>query len=337
MKKQFEFIQAIRGIAAVLVVYFHTSHSPKFGAFGVDIFFVLSGAVMAMLMAQGPSAGAFLGRRLARIVPLYFLATTAAYVVSWLMPATRASGNVPSFIDYLKSIAFMPHEAPNGEIVPVLGVGWTLNYEMAFYVCCTAACAISIRYRALWTTLLVALLTLGSNYFLESYVAGRFYSNPIILEFIAGLGVWHIISAIQGTRAGVWALLLVPCFISFMAWAEWANLSLITGTGEWARPIRYLLPASLIVGLALFAEPVYSCVGQSIRRSLVLLGDASYAIYLTHVFVIGAAAVILAKLGLPAVHKSISSLIVVLVSIIVGLLIHRLVELPLHFALRKKF
>jgi exopolysaccharide production protein ExoZ len=91
------------------------------------------------------------------------LATTAAYLVSWLMPAARTSGNIPSFVDYLKSIAFMPHEALNGEIVPVLGVGWTLNYEMAFYLCCAAACAISIRHRAIWTTLLVALLALGSN------------------------------------------------------------------------------------------------------------------------------------------------------------------------------
>lgn len=149
MKKQFEFIQAIRGIAAVLVVYFHTGHSPKFGAFGVDIFFVLSGAVMAMLMSQGPSGPDFLGRRLARIFPLYFLATTAAYVVSCLLPSARTSGNVPTLVDYLKSIAFIPHEARNGEIVPVLGVGWTLNYEMAFYLCCALTCYIATRHRPL--------------------------------------------------------------------------------------------------------------------------------------------------------------------------------------------
>lgn len=330
MKKQLELIQAIRGIAAVLVVYFHTSHAPKFGAFGVDIFFVLSGAVMAMLMAQGASASAFLGRRLARIVPLYFLATTAAYGVSCLLPAARTSGNIPSVVDYLRSIAFIPHAAHNGEIVPVLGVGWTLNYEMAFYLCCAAACAISIRHRALWTTLLVGLLALGSNYFFGSHAAGRFYSNPIILEFVAGLGAWHIFSGIQGRRVGGWALLLIPCSIAFMAWAEWANLSLVAGSGEWGRPLRYLLPATLIVGLALFAEPVYGCVAQGIRRALVLLGDASYAIYLTHIFVIGAATVIFAKLGMPAVSSLVGSSVVMLASMAVGIAVHRLVELPIQ-------
>jgi peptidoglycan/LPS O-acetylase OafA/YrhL len=335
VKKQYELIQAIRGIAAVLVVYFHTGHAPKFGAFGVDIFFVLSGAVMAMLMAQGPSAGAFLGRRLARIVPLYFLATTAAYLVSWLMPAARTSGNIPSFVDYLKSIAFMPHEALNGEIVPVLGVGWTLNYEMAFYLCCAAACAISIRHRAIWTTLLVALLALGSNYFFGSHSAGRFYSNPIILEFVAGLAVWHVFSGLQRKYVGAWALFLIPCFITFMAWAEWANVSIFTESGEWSRPIRYLLPAVLIVGLALFAEPVYGCVWHGIRRILLLIGDASYAIYLTHVFVIGAAAVLFAKFGLPGTSSISGSLIVILTSILVGISTHYLVERPMQSIYRR--
>lgn len=335
MKKQLEFIQAIRGIAAVLVVYFHTGHTPKFGAFGVDIFFVLSGAVMAMLMAQGSSGADFLLRRLVRIVPLYFLATTAAYAVSCLLPSARTSGNIPAFVDYLKSIAFIPHEARNGEIVPVLGVGWTLNYEIGFYLCCSAACALSLKYRALWTTVIVALAACVAGLFFASTPAGRFYSNPMLLEFVAGLGVWALCSRLRLGQSSVLLALPVVLALGVMAWSESTNLEIVAGAGEWNRPLRYLLPAAVIVGFAILAEGAFTRLREPVRRALVLIGDASYAIYLTHVFVIGALSLLLAKTAQISVSSSLGASITVIASTMVGVAVYLWMELPVQRLLRK--
>lgn len=335
MKKQLEFIQATRGIAAVLVVYFHTGHAPKFGSFGVDIFFVLSGAVMAMLMAQGSSGADFLLRRLVRIAPLYFLATTAAYAVSCLLPSARTSGNIPTFVDYLKSIAFIPHEARNGEIVPVLGVGWTLNYEMAFYLCCAAACAVSPKHRALWAAGIVVLAASAAGLFLAGAPAGRFYSNPMLLEFVAGLGVWTLCSRLRLGQSSALLALPVVLALGLMAWSESTNLVIIAGAGEWGRPLRYLLPAAVIVGFAILAEGAFSRVRESIRRVLVLVGDASYAIYLTHVFVIGALSVLLAKTAQLSVSSSLGASVAVVISTLVGVAVYLRVELPLQRLLRR--
>lgn len=334
-RKQLESIQAIRGIAAVLVVYFHTCHAPKFGAFGVDIFFVLSGAVMAMLMAQGPTGMDFLVRRLVRIVPLYFLATTAAYAVSCLLPSARTSGNIPTFADYLKSIAFIPHAARNGEIVPVLGVGWTLNYEMSFYLCCAAACAVSIKCRALWTTGIMALAACVAGLFFASTPAGRFYSNPMILEFIAGLGVWTLCSRIKLSRTGALTAFPIGLALVFMAWSEFTNLEIVAGAGEWTRPLRYLLPATAIVGFAILAEGTFAKLQEPIRRALVLIGDASYAIYLTHVFVIGALSLLLAKTAQLLVSSSLGASITVVASTLVGVAVYLWIELPMQRLLRR--
>jgi exopolysaccharide production protein ExoZ len=139
MKPVYSLIQAIRGLAALAVVYFHTAHAPSTGAFGVDVFFVLSGCIMAMLMEAQQSPGDFLRRRLIRIAPLYALMTTAAFAVSLAVPSLRTSGNLPSISDYIKSLLFIPSQTASGTIVPVLGPGWSLNYEMMFYAICAAA------------------------------------------------------------------------------------------------------------------------------------------------------------------------------------------------------
>lgn len=334
MKKQLEFIQAIRGIATLLVVYLHTGHSPQFGAFGVDLFFVLSGALMGMLMAQGSSGSDFLWRRIVRIVPLYFLATTAAYTVSCLLPSLRNSGNVPTFTDYLMSIAFIPYEARDGQILPVLGLGWTLNYEMAFYLCCAAACAISPRRRTLLAAGIVIVAGLSAHVLLTGTPVGRFYSNPIILEFAAGLFVWSIFARPRPDGASPLIILPVACLIASMVWLERASIPLIADTGEWSRPLRYLLPALLVVGLAIYGDEGFRRIPFLARRPLTFVGDASYAIYLTHTFVLGALSIILPKMAGISIKQPLGALIAIAASTGTGIVIYLWVETPVLRRLR---
>lgn len=328
MNKQYELIQAIRGIAAVLVVYLHTAHQPAFGSFGVDIFFVLSGAMMAMLMQQGPSGAVFLTRRLMRIVPLYFLATTAAYLVSVFYPAGRTSGNLPTFSDYLKSIAFIPHEVSSGGIAPVLSVGWTLNHEMVFYFCCAVACFLSTRQRAMIASAAVALwIAMFSSFFPET-APGRFYANPIVVEFVAGMLVWNICRKLDINLKNPTFLCGGVVLIAAMAWSECAGFSPFGDLGPWGRPARYVLPAMLLVSLGFMANHAFELMNSRTRQLMVLLGDSSYAIYLTHIFALGLSSLMLAKVGLPPASSGVGCALTCLAAITGGIAVYIWIELP---------
>ena len=103
-------------------------------ASGVDLFFVISGFIMVYssedLFGARGAWRTFLTRRLVRIVPLYWL-TTAITIP--LMSLTV------DWQSLLGSYFFIPYRAPSNAIVPLHGVGWTLNLEMFFYVIFAAA------------------------------------------------------------------------------------------------------------------------------------------------------------------------------------------------------
>ncbi len=80
-------LQILRALAATSVVYLHIGSKPWFGGFGVDIFFVLSGFVMCHITDAGESGKEFFLRRIARVVPLYWVLTVFAFLLAWFMPA----------------------------------------------------------------------------------------------------------------------------------------------------------------------------------------------------------------------------------------------------------
>lgn len=140
-------IQGLRAIAALLVVVDHSmsimiskgsllgidSHFAwLFGGIGVKIFFLISGFIMTVTThGEFSSAGAskrFLYKRFLRVAPLYWIATTAY--------AARISlqGTPPHFASLIFSFLFIPQRNDLGIMQPVYGLGWTLNFEMFFYV-----------------------------------------------------------------------------------------------------------------------------------------------------------------------------------------------------------
>jgi exopolysaccharide production protein ExoZ len=141
-------VHLLRAAAALAVMIAHAHQSaieigigdyvPDFpiGAAGVDLFFVISGFVMVVasadLFGQRGAPPYFLLRRLARIVPLYWLIT--GIFVFILLAGRHHSSSYLSASEVVTSLFFIPHSLPNGAVAPVYGLGWTLNYEMMFYV-----------------------------------------------------------------------------------------------------------------------------------------------------------------------------------------------------------
>lgn len=121
-------------MAATSVVYSHIGVNPDYGQFGVDIFFVISGFVMTLIVENGQKPATFLLKRVLRILPLYWILTTCLLILAIIKPELLNS-TTANFTNYVKSIFFIPYFKENGSLSPLLALGWTLNYEVFFYAC----------------------------------------------------------------------------------------------------------------------------------------------------------------------------------------------------------
>jgi exopolysaccharide production protein ExoZ len=282
-------LQTLRAIAAYSVVIYHClmrfvrPEGPIGMAYldlpsgGVDLFFVISGFVMVHTTRDDETPGWFATKRIARIVPLYWVATFVVIglvlVREWLFPTTLVT---PESI--LASLFFVPHLDAAGHVYPILGVGWTLNYEMMFY----ALFAISLFLpRAFRLASILALITLV---WVIAMIGGdsvftRFYANPIIFEFAAGCSIAYalrapaVIAFVRATPmwplalAGFAALVILPSFIG----------------EDVATFFKYGIPAMFIV-FAAAAQDLYRAPAAT--SMVTRLGDASYSAYLLHPIVI---------------------------------------------------
>ncbi|MGE0223157.1 MAG: acyltransferase family protein [Acetobacteraceae bacterium] len=325
-------VQALRAVAAFMVVAYHATNQwaehvigrggselwPN-GSAGVDIFFVISGLVMTISVRgiEGhPRAGwIFLRQRLRRILPLYWIATTAKIAMVLAVPALAMRTQL-SLPYVLGSYALFPVRDVYGEFVPVLPVGWTLSYEMMFYL--LIGCALFLRRPMIMISFPVLLLFAA-----YALIDSSGFANTIVLEFLFGLTLGMCLP--QATRipvaaglalflAGVGVILLVP-----LASAE-------------LRPLIWGVPALAIVTGAVAMEQV---AGGLLPRWLLEAGDASYATYLTHGFVVPAVYLVVARLPLSA-PLALAATIVggLLVSGLVGRTVYRAVERPILQLLR---
>ena len=195
-------LQALRAVAALLVVFTHSIYTlveksglpdqyiERFsftGTWGVAIFFAISGFIMIHiskdLFTKDGASSKFLLRRILRIVPLYWIATfiyTAKLTVE---------GDFPGGQDLLLSLLFIPFFDDTGLIRPVYGLGWTLNYEMYFYLIISFSLIFTRNFALVFVFLLIGAPVLLFP-ILGLQNAGPFayfVSRPIILMFLLGI------------------------------------------------------------------------------------------------------------------------------------------------------
>jgi exopolysaccharide production protein ExoZ len=287
-------IQYLRALAAVLVVLAHAADHPlaqtpslltQLGEFGVTLFFVISGFIMVTI--SGPDTFnplKFLKRRIVRVVPLYWCFTALAAVLALTLPSLFKS-TVFTLPHFLQSLMFIPHEAPGrGGFSPLLSLGWTLNYEMFFYLTFAALAFLGATHRVLLLGIIFAGLALYGQLANPSNVVLSFYANLSLVAFSAGtgLGLLHL----QGRTVRIWAssragLIIVALLLPMLG---------LAGTGE----LAYF---ALVAGSSAL---VLSATALEARLPhwplLERLGDASYSLYLSHIFVVGAMVVVGGKI-----------------------------------------
>ncbi|MDU9027846.1 acyltransferase family protein [Pseudomonas mediterranea] len=277
-------IQLLRAIAAWLVVFHHymqLAHNFKlsdmvsvglfkYGAIGVDLFFIISGFVIYLSATEkNQSPKVFAAHRLLRIAPAYWLftlLTTAILLYTpGIVPLTQYD---PLFL--IKSLFFIPAQNPSGiGLFPIITVGWTLNFEITFYTIFFLSLYLPKRLLApgIFIGVLVVHKTLP-----ELGGSFTFFKNKIIYEFLFGICIAYAFQKgkIQKIPTVVAALMSIIAVSAIILYGPVNH-----------NPLRSGLPCAAILLAALSQERLFSRIGF-----LGKLGDWSYSTYLCHVLVI---------------------------------------------------
>jgi peptidoglycan/LPS O-acetylase OafA/YrhL len=337
-------IQALRAIAALLVVVVHayavestylpgrpwTAPFHIIGTYGVDLFFVISGVVMLVSTADWfAERGAwrrFLARRATRIYPPYWIVTALVLIVFLASPAvTGAHRSAPPQIP----ASFLALPQP-GE--PLLVVGWTLSYELVFYAVFAAALLFQRRFlpavTAIWLLAVVLIGALGPHANPWVRVLGSWFN----VEFVFGMAIGSLVLRRRFVAPGpllalAVALIVAVCVATAYSGREFLDIA-------WWRPWAVGLPMALLVYAALGLEDR----GRLAPRWLRAQGDASYALYLWHVLVLGALGLALHRVHL---HGTPARIAIVFggyaLAIAVSFAAYRWIERPLLRLMRRYF
>ena len=311
-------LQYLRAFAALAVVYSHAvtqvdSYAPVLkhaGSFGVDIFFVISGFIMIYIAKPTNTFGKFIVNRARRVIPLYWFFTLLMAAMLIVLPtvfkATRFDTEA-----LLLSLAFVPHWSmvTATEAWPIVAPGWSLNFEMYFYFVFALSLFFAEKYRIAFITLIITcVFLLATALDTGESAITHFFAKSMVFEFV--LGMLLALAWKRGFRLSssvAWVLLVVGIIMLFLKLPV-------------PRIIEYGVPSLLIVMACLFINVREFKFG-------VLLGDASYALYLCHIFVLG----LLRKILPPILGEGQGAalmfvVISIVVSTIASLVVHQYVD-----------
>lgn len=337
VRAKYHNIQFLRFVAAFAVVVTHCTfytferldrsmYVYETGAAGVRLFFVISGLVMMLssgkLVGQAGGWRNFAVRRVNRIVPLYWAATLFKVLVLLLTPAVALHSSF-DWDAIVKSLLFIPDLNVEGEFRPVLGVGWTLNFEMFFYALFGLALSTGvkpIRFMAPILLILSALSLVTSPAMPEVL---RFWCDPIVLDFLAGMLIAGWIRR-GGSVPETAAWLIGACGLAYLF------VPGLPRPGASAALLASLLTTCAAAAVIVAAMALEGRTGKYVPGPVLHLGAASYSLYLVHPLVAPAVPQVLGKLEL--IWPQVSVALSVLAAVIAALFAYRFVEAPLSDA-----
>jgi exopolysaccharide production protein ExoZ len=294
--KKNDALQILRAVAALLVVHrhcvevvrLHQDKPPansyaldKFGACGVDIFFVISGFILATVVLrtdpQTPRLALdFLTRRVLRIFPIYWIVSIFFLVLAATHSLLTPEGALNSYL-------LLPSGYPLK--APLLIFGWTLMFEMFFHYIITFNLLFGKRVAILRTIAFIIVLTvIGAIAGFQKPIL-ILIANPMNVEFVLGCLI-----ALIYARFGTWprlgtAFLVAGCLaLATTVWLGYGRIDdaalVLNGSESWARVLRWGIPAAAVTAGVVFRR---ADIRSTVARFFSRLGDASYSIYLTSV------------------------------------------------------
>jgi peptidoglycan/LPS O-acetylase OafA/YrhL len=330
-RKNFDSIQLFRFLAALAVIICHSSFyaSERLvpgsyiyheGSAGVSLFFVISGFVMIVssekLINKVGGWREFVVKRIVRIVPIYYLITTFKLIVLITATSLILHSELDSLL-ILKSYLFIPALNVDNEFRPLYGVGWTLNFEMFFYL--LFALCLAFKFKPIPTlSIIFGLLASASFFKTPDWSDWSFYADPIVLNFVYGMVAAKLI--VKGR--------LMPTFISVGIVVVGLIYMFVPRVGI----LSDFKINTWIGGLSSFLV-VYGGASMDFKPRvkiypwLIYLGGASYSLYLIHPTISPMVPALLKRVGAYSTLASIP--LSVALSLIAGTVFYKFIEVPL--------
>lgn len=328
---RFDSIQTLRGITALFIVLEHIRFL-SCGAFGVDIFFCISGFMI--MFSTHKSTKHFLCKRLIRILPLYYLMTIGTFALLVLFPSMFAQTKAdPVFL--IKSLLFIPFDIGGGILQPLMRIGWTVNCEIFFYLLFLLALKISHKYRGLICSCLILFFVILAATIPGNFAPLTFYGAPVMLEFILGIISYYIARWIYTvhSRQSLPKLLLPICIIIFtILFLMLMVTKPIINILGFRRPFVWGIPAFILV-LCIFI------IGLFVRKmpaAFVRLGNISFSLYLMHYYPVMLLDRAVFDFSSCTPFTLLGTAIAIAISVILALICHEIIEKRFTGWLRKK-
>jgi len=302
-------IQVLRAVAAIIVAYNHSidlevkySHSfqeslyhlHKFGSFGVDLFFVISGFVISYSADKYTGirdSGKFLLHRFKRINPTYYAALLPILLIRlYFWKIQHQPWSVIPRTEFLKSIVLLPIFDPFRTTEPIMpqawimSQAWTLSFEWLFYLLFFILIATRVKQKqGLLCAIILLLVFVGMPFWnSDSDIRLRYITDPLLLEFLSGVILYRCYDKLNLRKSYAWALLgigITICMIEIVNGYGTVNEATETGNAA-LRVLLWGIPAAIIVGATVFLEKNNVRSFTRPKKWLLLLGNASYSIYL---------------------------------------------------------
>jgi peptidoglycan/LPS O-acetylase OafA/YrhL len=332
-----------------MVAYLHSTGRgginllPSSGGFGVDIFFVISGFVIAFMVSKDTNN--FFIKRFLRITPLYIIATLTMALACIIFPdkINHAVSNFPAFI---KSIFFIPYKIetkfePSG---PILGQGWTLNYEMFFYLV-MAICIAFVKnknYLGKICALVLAAIFAALNIIDSDVFLLKYYQDSLFPEFIYGIVLYYLYEYFRKKNKDYF--LIKNAIINSALFGIIAIGSFIYLVGDGIYNWHIIKNRNIYCGIpSLVLVLAFLNLETQIKKNKFInicmdIGDASYVLYLFHTFMIMFFTRILFARIIENNNSLIMSIImeiIIMFSTVMGsIIIYKIIDKPIQKILR---
>jgi peptidoglycan/LPS O-acetylase OafA/YrhL len=344
-------LQGLRAIAASAVIVDHAMNAlivrglldvglrPAawlLGWMGVALFFVISGFIMIRTAANGfgsaATARTFLRRRIVRIVPLYWVAT-AIYTV-----LRGVAGEGVRSDALIRSLVFLPYRAGTEPVMrPIVGQGWTLNYEIVFYIAFAACLLLPRRFGIPLLLLAFPLVVMAGLMvrplfpYADPVTPLAFWTDPIILQF-----GWGIAIGLFGGSARMRSRLAWPLIASVAALLL-ATGAFVTVGGGFPLQCPWQLALGLLCAaiVAVCAHTTPATDGRALR-ALTRLGDASFSTYLFHPIGLTGLAALAVRMPLLADHPALFVVAALIGCNVTGYAVFVAIERPLLRVMRQR-
>ena len=280
-------IQILRAIAALSVVYVHCTISkdyyfPATGLFGVDIFFIISGFIIAFVVTR--DVNQFMIKRVFRIYPMYLLATLGSAFVLIVAPNIFNTMTI-TWAGFIKSLFFIPDPEKGS---PILGQGWTLRFEMFFYFAMYLSLLFvkNKKYSSYVCIAFIVIFLSGFQIIKPNNYMLNYFNNGLLFEFVYGVLLFKCYEYVKAKKYKVNNVLKISMsmLMAIIGYGSMVffDITHIHVTG--LRHIDYGIPSLLLAAALLTLEN--NIKDTKVMRGVVKIGEASFVMYLVHYHIV---------------------------------------------------